>query len=540
MVNRKTVSIYIIILILLVGLTYLFTLSFNFVSDDIPAIQNNFIQIKQGSEFTAHPRAFVRNILFLISAYSCGALPACFRIWNIVFHLGVTILVYMITIHLTSNRKVAFFSAGLVAVHPILIESVTWISGGIYTQSVFFLLVSFYFFLIYLKKSDWIYLLFSLVSYIFALSSSTKVIILPLVLVLYLFSFDTLVKKWKYSLPYFAVSFIWGLILIPAIYSRVAFVNLQAHTDAVFYNPLIYIPVVVSRYLILIAWPKGLSIYHSSFQVNTYEYIFYLVLFLLYISSIMWAFKRNRLLFFCLTLFFVSLLPILNPFGLASINAERYVYLGSIGLFITFSYIIFKSRLIKNQKSKVAIAVVIVVLLMFRAIMRNIDWSSSEHLWKSAVKVNPAENKALTNLAEIYIDQGKLNDAHELLISAIQIDPAYAYPYHNLGLLYQKQKEYPKAMDMYAKAIERDPSLWQSYQNMGSIYYSLNEYSQAEKLTIKAIKLAPNNDNLYANLGYIYLRQGKKNEAQNAFVKSLQINAENNFAKSGLNNLNVN
>ena len=148
-------------LVFLVFGVYANSLSNGFVSDDIPGIVQ-----------TAHTWTFPMsavtgtvihaNILvwYVIHAL-VGLSPWAYRLVNIACHAVSVILVYKIVFQLVHrkdftraagvcperSRRIAFLASALFAVHPIIIESVTWIAGGVYTQYGMVFLLSFYFYI---------------------------------------------------------------------------------------------------------------------------------------------------------------------------------------------------------------------------------------------------------------------------------------------------------------------------------------------------------------------------------------------------------
>jgi len=136
----KTNLAYFILLFFLVLIVYANSLNNGFVSDDILAIPKNPV-IGSVTSFLSQPYAFVQPLLYSF-AYKVGALnPAIYRLINIVFHLGTVWTIYLLFSAL-GKKSDGFYPAAIFAVHPILIESVGWISGGPYVRYSFFLLAA--------------------------------------------------------------------------------------------------------------------------------------------------------------------------------------------------------------------------------------------------------------------------------------------------------------------------------------------------------------------------------------------------------------
>ena len=455
--------------------------------------------------------------------------PLFFRLLNIIFHAGSVFLVYLL-LTLILKPKVALFTASLFAVHPLLSESVAWISGGIYSQYSFFFLLSFLTYLLCQNQRKLYFV--SFLSFFLALSSSEKAIVLPLVFFLFDFSFGKLSKNWKKLIPFFALSVFWALFLLSGFGQRVETLETQHYQEQKILNPLVQIPIAIASYLKLIFWPKDLTLYHSEMSFTQAEYFLRLVVLVVFLGIILYSLKRHRQIFFWLSFFLVSLLPTLTPFGISWIVAERYVYLGSLGIFVLTVFIIQKIAIIlKNQKISYVVFGILLVLFSVRTILRNADWKNQDTLWLATAKTSPSSPQNHNNLGDLYGRRGDLERAAQEFKRAIELKPNYADAYHNLANTYHQMGKDDLAIENYQKALSFGPHLWQSHQNLAAIYFNQEKYELALEELEKAIKVSPNNANLYTNLGIVYLKLGKKEKAKAALKKTLQLDPQNQKAK---------
>jgi len=135
-------------LVFLVFGVYANSLHNGFVSDDIPGIVQSGASWTWKSAFTSiifltRWTGIIQFILYQL----VGQSPWAYRLVNIFCHAISVILVYKIVFQLvirSRQRWIAFIAASLFAVHPIIVESVTWISGGVYAQYGMFFLLSFW------------------------------------------------------------------------------------------------------------------------------------------------------------------------------------------------------------------------------------------------------------------------------------------------------------------------------------------------------------------------------------------------------------
>jgi len=529
--NQKAI----VFLFLLVLFSYLNSLNNEFVSDDISGIVRNpnignlsviFKSIDGVIKFFQHTLWSITYLLF-------GPSPAAFRSINILFHLGSVLSVYLL-VYLLSSPLTALGAAAVTAVHPIMTESVTWISGIGYVSYSFFSLLSAIFYLFSTKERKYLY--FSLASFLLALSISEKAVILPLLIFLLNFSWQIRHLDAKRI----------ALLLIPAIGIVILFLSKlpgrlawleSAHyqripkftslRQAIIYETYLII-ISTTSYLNLIFWPKNLTLYHSEMSFTQRE-IFTRAIFLLVIIAFMfWGWFKNKRVFFWLFWFFVALSPTLTPFGVSWIVAERYAYLASIGIFVLLAMGLVKiGEILGNYKLSYLLLGIILLPLTIRTIIRNNDWQNQDTLWLAAAKTSPSSPQNHNNLGDLYSRRGEFEKAVEEFKTAIKLNPRYADAYHNLANVYWQTKDVDKAIAAYQKAIELNPRLWQSYQNLAAIYFQQKKLPLAEKHLHEAIRINPRNPNLHLNLAIVYLQEEKKSEAKEQLQQALKLDPQN-------------
>lgn len=517
---------YLISLAILIFIVYANSLGNSFVSDDNTTIA---YLLKNGivNSVITRPLAASQFILLFIAYKIAGLNPVIYRLINIFFHIGSTWLIFLFFSFLT-NSNLAFLGAAIFSVHPILVESVAWISGGPYIRYSFFILLS----LITYRKKKYI---LSIIFFILCLLSSEKGIIFPLILVLYEICFGNLKKNWKWTIPYFSIAVALVLLYLPSINIRVAEVSIHKQNHLILLNPLLQIPIALTYYLQLIFWPDKLTLYHSELFFSFSNYLVRLFITLGILSAMVVLLKKNKLLFFWLAFFFISLLPTLTPLRISWIVAERYVYLGLIGIIFVFCY--FLDKLITNKKTKIIgyfLFLIIILSLMIRTIIRNIDWKNEDNLWLATGKTSPSDPVTHINLGDYY---GRHKDFQKSIAEfklAIKLNPNYADAYHDLGNTYLQVNMIDEALASYEKAFQFNPSLWQSPMMIASIYFNEKKYAVAVDYMYKAIKANPQNSILYSNLGIIYLKLGDKKQAERAFLMALRFDPYNKQARVGL------
>ncbi|MFA9288565.1 MAG: tetratricopeptide repeat protein [Weeksellaceae bacterium] len=528
---------YLILLFLFILVVYFNSFTAELVSDDIYAIKELENQLKNVNYIWHNPTFILRSLLYYISYQIGGLSPFAYRIWNILFHVGVVWLVYAIVPFFTKKKYVPFFAASLMAVHPMTIEAVTWISGGIYVQAAFFLLISFLSYLLYQRTEDKKFFVSTVIFYIFALSISEKVIVYPFIIGWYELTLGSLKESWQRITLFFGISFLWGLMILTRVSERFAYLSSKTGNDAssTFYNPLLQIPTAIATYLHLYVWPDSLTLYHSDFDLSAPAKIIYILVTLLLFGFGIYLFKRNKVLAFWLGFFLITLLTTMNPFGLSWLVAERYAYLGSVGVFFIWGYAI--SSLTEHKKLQTLGYLLFAILLVAfsaRTIARNNDWRTQDNLWFATAKTSPSDPKTHNNVGDVYARRGDLDKAAEAFTQAIKVNPRYPDAYHNLANIYWRAGKTNEAMDLYVQAYEMNPTLWQSAQNIAALLINEKKFAEAEPYIKAAIKLNPQNPELYTSYATVKAGLGDLPGAREQVMLALTYDPQNETARQML------
>jgi eukaryotic-like serine/threonine-protein kinase len=129
---------------------------------------------------------------------------------------------------------------------------------------------------------------------------------------------------------------------------------------------------------------------------------------------------------------------------------------------------------------------------------------------------------------------GQYEKAAEQFQQAVQLEPANDRAYTNLAGAYQHLNQPDKAEETYKRAIAVRPQYWRVYSFLGSFYISQTEYEKAATMFRRATELDPDSYLAFNNLGAALLYRGKDDEATQAFEKSIAIrpatDAYNNLA----------
>lgn len=483
---------HIIVLFLAVVLLYLPTINHGFILDDHIGVEQN-LSIRSLETIFSNPVSVFRTFLLHIS-YSLGQLdPAYYRVMNLAFHLGTVIGIYTLLTLITGSGAMAFFSALIFAVHPILVEPVVWISSLTYPQYSFFAIFSIIFYVLKNKiKHKTIFAVLSLTFFILSLLSSEKALAVPLIVLLYEWLFGSLKKNWRVISFGFVTILIFVAVMFPYIQDRITSFSASAVTGTTeLINPFIQIPVVLGTYINLIFWPQRLTIYHlDELGVPTVQLIINSLLTILYFGSLVMSYLRNKKIFFFLSVFFIASLPALIPIHIIQIAAERYAYLGSFGLITGVIFVLF--NIFKKYRVNViwlyVILSICIAALAWRTSVRARDWESEMSLRLATLKTAPYSARAHNNVGIQLMNEGNDEEALVEYKKAIVLRPEYSHPYHNIGHMLALRARYEEAVPFYLKAMEFNKYEWKTRQDLGQVYFMLKRYPEAKEQLLVAIK----------------------------------------------------
>jgi tetratricopeptide (TPR) repeat protein len=210
-------------------------------------------------------------------------------------------------------------------------------------------------------------------------------------------------------------------------------------------------------------------------------------------------------------------------------------------------------------------------LLLGRLYRLNNDLQKAEAEFKTAVKLEPDSEEAVTTLAYLYNEEGDTGRATQAL-SSIPEASRSAKLYSALGYTYEQQKQYKNAIEAYRHAIELDrdnldairglaenlqndgqtdaaleqyrviadsnPEDAQTYLRMAEIYRKQGKFDQALDSLKKAESMAQDSVEVPYNMAVVYQAQGRYDEAIQVLVDLLKKTekADGNYGQGERNN----
>ncbi len=464
-----------------------------------------------------------------------GINPSIYHFDNVLLHVANYILVFLIFFEISTNLGLAFFTALLFGIHPQHVESVAWVTerkdllyGLFYLFSIFlYLRVRFKYQKIFRSWQFWV----CLISFILSLGSKSMAVTLPAILLVfdYLAENKFLKKDLISKIPFVLVAVPWAV----ATFFIQSSLRQGVPTSFSFFDAIPRILDSTTFYLIKSVLPFGLCVWYDRadviFGIAEYSIAFGIVCLLLYVANRSNAYRNH--LYFGLTFFFISALPILQiiPFGKTFLFADRYSYIPTLGLFYDYSicFMILAKKL-QQYFPKIQFAIystlaLLIGLLSVSTFQQTKTWFDTKSLWENVLKHYPNSAEGHFNLGVAYEAREDLPRVIEEYKKAIEINPRLVEAQMDLGGIYIRTRQWDLAERQYKITEELEPGSPLVHMNLGLVTYLTKRYDEAEKHLLKSLSIEPDFKTTHIILGSVYLKRGEKERGKAELQKAEKI-----------------
>lgn len=449
--------------------------------------------------------------------------PTPYHFFNLLLHLANTFLVFLFIYRLTDKRVlVAAVCSLLFGIHPLHVESVTWISETKDVLYTFFYLLAIQKYLTFREdRTVRKHYFYALLFFVLSCLSKGMAVTLPIVLLGIIF-FD--LKKAKVSeifnvVPFFIISLIFGMIALKAQQVSEGVISLDNYSTI---DKILFPFYSAAFYIIKMIVPINLSIIYPYPEKQGFflPVAFYFApILILFLASTFFMNIDERLgdkLTFGIFFYFFVILPVIQikPVGEA-IAADRYFYVASIGLFylvgelVEYLFIRFQIQLPyrvlqvsqNSQKQSftspkpiykpiiLSVLAFVFVSLFVLTFQRTQVWKDSGTLWASVIESNPKIDKAYYGVGIFLERKNKKEEAVTYYQKALSVNPRNVKALNNLGNYFYTKLMLDSAANLYSKTIEINPKFSEGYYNLGNIAYARNDMNKAIELYEKSFEL---------------------------------------------------
>ncbi len=129
----------------------------------------------------------------------------------------------------------------------------------------------------------------------------------------------------------------------------------------------------------------------------------------------------------------------------------------------------------------------------------------------------------LNNLANIYFQQNRLDEAMDYQQTALRINPGLAESHVNLGNIYFKKTDYQQALFHFREAASINPNDSKTHFNIANTYHKLEQKDSAIGEYMLSLKLDPNYIDTYRNLALVYQQNNLSQKAVETVKRAMAL-----------------
>ena len=485
-----------------------------------------------------------------------GLNPFPYHLLNVLLHGASAVLLWRI-LQLLKIRG-AWLGAALWALHPVMVQSVAWITELKNTQSCLFYLLSILWFLKWqnrrvgatatsfeLERSEggrsfW-GLVLSLAFFVLATLSKPSVVMLPFVLGLCIWWMRGKIR-WRDALA------LAPFALISAVASAWTVWEQKFHARAIgpdwaqtFPERLIIAGKIICFYVAKLVWPYPLIFIYPRWDVDSSEVVGYLPLMAAMAALIALWFVRaqwGRALFFAAAYYVVSLFPVLSFFSVFffrySFVSDHFQYLASMGPlalagagiatllgyfcnnaagFVSHPDAVPRSvSTIASPRRRLVLSGglcgMLLVSLGFLTWRQTAEYHNLFALYTATLQKNPGCWMANYNLGIVLSEQGEADQAIDNYRRAVALRPDYAEAHYNLGRLLVEQGQLADAIAHYERAAAINPADAEAQNNLGVTLFGIGRTDDAIAHYQKALEIRPGYAEVSCNLANALIAKG--------------------------------
>ena len=468
--------------------------------------------------------------------------PTGYHLVNLALHALNALLVALLVRRL--GLRGAWLAAGLFALHPVMVESVAWITELKNTLSGTFYLGAA---LAYLRfdaerRARWYALAFA--CFLLALGSKTVTATLPGAL-LVVFWWKRGRRSWRGDvgplLPFFALGAVSGL------FTGWVELKLIGADGAAFALTPIERGLVAGRaiwfYLGKLAWPADLVFIYPRWRISTqtpWQCLFPLGA--LAGLAILWVWRRRSRAPLAAALIFAgTLFPVLGFFNvypfLFSFVADHFQYLASLGVIVPTAAGLASMAPHMRVRSAWIPGVILLVGLGALTHAQSEIYRDEITLYRKTLERNPTCWMAHVNLGNALQADRRFDEAVAHYETALRLKPDFAKAHYDLGTALALQGRRPDAIAEFETALHFKPDYDKAHHNLGTMLALSGRIEEAERHFAATVRLNPAAVEARRNWSGTLLELGRVPEARSQLEEVLRLQPDDRQARALLQEL---
>ncbi|MHC4141691.1 MAG: tetratricopeptide repeat protein [Planctomycetota bacterium] len=488
-----------------------------------------------------HPLTWLSHML---DCQIYGLNPQGHHLSNLLLHIINVLLLFISLRRLTGAVWPSALVAALLALHPVNVESVAWVSERKNLLCSAFWLLTMWAYAGYAKHPSLGRYLPVALFLALGLMAKPMLVTLPFALLLLDYwplgrtgpqppaastsrvSRRAVLRMVKEKIPLFVMVIASCIVTIQAQGGAVATLA-ERPLDVRVANAVVSYVVYMEK----VFWPHALAVFYPYPTQTPWWRILTAALVLAVISVVVaWRRKEQPFLVTGWLWYLGTLVPVI---GIVQVGdqalADRYLYVPLIGLFILVAWSIddlVPGRLPHRSAVLAALSLSLLGALGVRTWHQVRDWRDSSTLFRRTLEVTTDNALAHNNLAGALVDEGRHAEARAHYEAAIRIDPPATHlkkqARFNLAATLAELGEGDLAIRHYREVLRDYPQDVEARSNLGVVLAGQGRNEEALQELKEAIRLAPDHAESQYNLGLLLAGQGRLAEATLHFRRAVE------------------
>ncbi len=552
--HKLLISLFLVVSILVV---YQQIRNFDFVNfdDDLYISENSQVQaglsvegvIWAFSSFSSanwHPLTWLSHML----DYELYGLNPMGHHWtNLQLHMANALLLFFLFFKMTRAFWQSAFVAALFALHPLHVESVTWVAERKDVLSTFFGMLAIWSYYRYIKNPHIINYLLIMLFLSFGLMAKPMLVTLPFVLLLLdfwpleRFNYNPS-QQHSISSKRF-IRLVWEKMPLFVIVSISVVLTFMAQHRGGAVGSLKYFPIkmrisnaLVSyvRYIGKAIWPQKLSVFYPYPDFIPAWQTIGAALMIVGVCCLAVRYSKQYP-YIAVGLFWYlgTLVPVIGLIQAGSqAMADRYTYIPLIGIFIIVAWGVWDLfEKWRRRKEILAVAAVIILsILTVRTYFQVSHWKNAITVFENAVRVTEKNYTAYNNLGTAYGKKNNYDKAISSYNKALNIKPDYTAALFNIGTAFMAKGNFDKAVSYFNRTLKIDPKYINVHNNLGDIFFSRRKFDKAYFHFNEILKIDPEYADAHSNLANVLTAQERLDEAVFHYKQALRIKPDHTDA----------
>jgi protein O-mannosyl-transferase len=439
----------------------------------------------------------------------------------------------------------AWLAGWLFALHPVMVESVAWITELKNTLSGVFFLGAAFAYLTFDRTRAPKHYIVALATFSCGLLAKSAIATLPGALLVVLWWMRGRIG-WRRDvlplLPWLAIGTTSGLLT--AWIERRFIGAVGSAFNLAIADRFLIAGRAIWFYLSKLLFPAELVFIYPRWNLDAkaaWQYLFPVTV--LIVAALFYRMRGRSpgplaaLLYFVITLF-----PALGFFNIYpfrySFVADHFQYLAAIGPMTAAAAGIRRATdLMADRIRRVARPLMHAVLL---AVLFSLSWRQSgmfadaATLYQTTIDRNPECWMAHYNLGILLAKAGRFDEAKGHYLKTLKLKPDHAKAHINVGIVLARTGNPDAALAHYRDALQINPSSAEAYYNQGYVLSSAGRAIEAGASYRKALEIEPNHADAHNNLGLLLAGLGRADDAVTHYKEALQIRPDDDEIHNNL------